>query len=158
SDGLLQIPGFVRQQLSAISGGFSPHADLTYSQAKGRVIFGGNAEGVFRFERDGFRMGHELRLNTDLEYVLFPRKYDRPGGEVFVILETNFVQRGTGRLTGSPVMGSRSTEYYLSPGIQYAMHPRFFVEASLQLPVARATGAQVLRVERSVLVGARLLY
>ncbi|MEP7274336.1 MAG: hypothetical protein ABI882_22780, partial [Acidobacteriota bacterium] len=35
-DGLLQIPGFVRQQLSAIGGGFSPHADLTYSQAKGR--------------------------------------------------------------------------------------------------------------------------
>jgi hypothetical protein len=154
----LQIPAFVRQQLSPISGGLSPHIDLTYSQAKGRFIFGGNAEGVFRSERDGFRMGHELRVNTDLEYVLFPRKYERPGGEVFAILETNFIRRGIGRLGGAPVPGSRSTEYYLAPGIQYAAHPRFVIEASFQLPVARNTGPQSLRVERAMLVGVRLLY
>src|SRR5262245_8943318 len=111
----LQAPAFVRQQLSPISGGLSPHVDLTYSQAKGRFIFGGNVEGVLRSERDGFRMGHELRINTDLEYVLFPRKYDRPGGEVFAILESNFIHRGTGRVVGAPVPGSRSTEYYLAP-------------------------------------------
>lgn len=154
----LPVPAFVRQQLSPISGGLSPHVDLTYSQAKGRFIFGGNAEGVFRSERDGFRMGHEFRFNTDLEYVLFPRKYDRPGGEVFAILETNFIRRGTGRVNGAPVQGSRSTEYYLSPGIQYAMHPRFVIEASYQLPVVRDTGPQVLRIQRSLIVGIRLLY
>jgi hypothetical protein len=59
----LQAPEFVRQQLSPISGGLAPHVDLTYSQAKGRFIFGGNVEGVLRSERDGFRMGHELRIN-----------------------------------------------------------------------------------------------
>ena len=154
----LQMSAFVRQQLSPISGGLSPHIDLAYSQAKGRFIFGGNAEGVFRSERDGFRMGHELRVNTDLEYVLFPRKYDRPGGEVFAILETNFIRRGVGRLGGVAVSGSRSTEYYLSPGVQYAMRPRFVIEASIQLPVARNTGPQALRIERTVLVGFRLLY
>jgi hypothetical protein len=154
----LQAPAFVRQQLSPISGGLSPHIDLTYSQAKGRFIFGGNAEAVFRSERDGFRMGHELRINTDLEYVLFPRKYDRPGGEVFAILETNFIRRGIGRVGGAPVPGSRSTEHYLAPGIQYAAHPRFVIEASFQLPVARNTGPQSLRIERSALVGVRWLY
>jgi hypothetical protein len=154
----LQAPVFVRQQLSAISGGLSPHADLSYSQAKGRLIFGGNLEGVFRSERDGFRMGHELRINTDLEYVIFPLKYVRPGGEVFALLETNFIRRGTGRVGGAPVPGSRSNEYYLSPGIQYAAHPRFVVEGSVQLPVVRDTGPQVLRVQRSVLIGVRLLY
>jgi hypothetical protein len=154
----LHAPAFVRQQLSPISGGLSPHVDLTYSQAKGRFIFGGNVEGVLRSERDGFRMGHELRINTDLEYVLFPRKYDRPGGEVFAILESNFIRRGTGRVAGAPVPGSRSTEYYLAPGVQYAMRPRFVIEASYQIPVGRNTGPQVLRIERGLLVGIRLLY
>jgi hypothetical protein len=154
----LQVPAFVRQQLSPINGGLSPHVDLTYSQAKGRFIFGGNIEGVLRAERDGFRTGHELRINTDLEYILFPFKYDRPGGEVFAILETNFIQRGTGRVDGEMVPGSRSTEYYLAPGLQYAVHPRFVIEGSVQLPVVRNTGAQVLRIERNVLVGVRFLY
>jgi hypothetical protein len=85
-------------------------------------------------------MGQEFRFNTDLEYVLFPRKYDRPGGEVFAILESNFIQRGTGRVNGLPAPGSRSTEYYLAPGIQYAVHPRFVIEGSVQLPVVRDTG------------------
>ncbi len=154
----LIAPPFVRQQLSPINGGLSLHIDLNYSQAKGRFIFGGNIEGVLRSERDGFRMGNELRLNTDLEYVLFPRKYDRPGREVFAILESNFIRRGTGRITGAPAPGSRSTEYYLAPGVQYAVHPRFVIEASFQLPVYRRAGPQVLRVERSVLVGIRFLY
>lgn len=158
SEERLQAPAFVRQQLSPISGGLSPHIDLTYSQAKGRFIFGGNAEVVLRFERDGFRMGHELRVNTDLEYVLFPRKYDRPGGEVFAILESNFIRRGTGRVAGAPAPGSSSTEYYLAPGVQYAMRPRFVIEASYQAPVMRNTGPQSLRVERGLLVGIRLLY
>jgi hypothetical protein len=154
----LQVPAFVRQQLSPISGGLAPHIDLNYSQAKGRFIFGGNIEGVLRAERDGFRTGHEVRINTDLEYVLFPLKYDRPGGEVFAILETNFIRRGTGRVDGTRVPGSRSTEYYLAPGVQYAMHPRFVIEGSVQLPLVRNTGPQALRIERNVLVGVRFLY
>jgi hypothetical protein len=158
SEQQLHAPAFVRQQLSPISGGLSAHIDLTYSQAKGRFIFGGNVEGVLRSERDGFRMGNELRINTDLEYVLFPRKYDRPGGEVFAILESNFIHRGTGRVAGGPVPGSRSTEYYLAPGVQYAMRPRFVIEASYQIPVARNAGPQVLRIERGLLVGIRILY
>src|SRR5262245_38428701 len=158
SEQQLQAPAVVRQQLSPISGGFSPHIDLTYSQAKGRFIFGGNAEVILRSEREGFRMGNELRINTDLEYVLFPRKYDRPGGEVFAILESNFIRRGTGRIAGATAPGSRSTEYYLSPGVQYAMRPRFVIEASYQIPAARDTGPQALRIERGLLVGVRLLY
>ena len=44
------------------------------------MIFGGNVEAIARSERDGFRMGHEVRVNTDLEYVLLPRDYKAPGG------------------------------------------------------------------------------
>ena len=154
----LNAPAFVRQQLTPISGGFSPHFDVTFSQAGGRFIFGGNVEGILRSERDGFHTGHELRVNTDLEYVLLPRDYDAPGGELFAILETNFVRRGLGRVGGGAVPGSRLTEFYLAPGLQYAAAPRVVIEGSVQLPVARKTGAQVLRTDRNILLGIRYLF
>lgn len=154
----INAPAFVRQQLTPINGGLSPHVDLAFSQAGGRFIFGGNAEGILRFERDGFRMGHEVRINTDTEYVLLPRKYDAPGGELFVILETSFVHRGRGRLNGASVTGSNSTEYYLAPGLQYAAAPRFVVEGSYQFPLIRNTGPLVLRTDRNILFGVRYLF
>ncbi len=91
--------------------------------------------------------------NTDLEYVLLPRNYDTPGGELFAILETNFVRRGSRRVGGSVVPESRSTEFYLAPGLQYAAAPQFVIEGSIQLPIARRTGAQVLRTDRNILLG-----
>ncbi len=111
-----------------------------------------------RSERDSFRMGHEVRINTDLEYVLLPRDYSKPGHELFTILETTFIHRGLGRLNGSAVQGSNSTEFYLSPGLQYAAAPQFVVEGSLQLPVIRNTGPQVLRTDYNLLLGVRYLF
>jgi hypothetical protein len=154
----LNAPAFVRQQLTPINGGLSPHLDLAFSQAGGRFIFGGNAEAVFRTERDGFRVGHEQRLSTDLEYVLLPRDYKKPGGELFLIFETTFVHRGTGRLNSTPVADSKATEYYLAPGLQYAARPRFVVEGSVQFPVVRNTGALALRTDVNVLLGVKYLF
>ena len=154
----INAPAFVRQQLTPINGGLSPHLDLAFSQAGGRFIFGGNAEAIFRTERDGFRMGHEQRLSTDLEYVLLPREYKKPGGELFLILETTFVHRGTGRLNSTPVAGSKATEYYLAPGLQFAAQPRFVVEGSVQVPVVRNTGALALRTDVNVLLGVKYLF
>ena len=158
SEEKLNAPEFVRQQVTPISGGLSPHFDLAYSQAQGRVIFGGNVEGIVRLERDGFRVGHEVSVNTDLEYVLLPRNYERPGGELFLILETTFVQRGLGRVNGNVVSGSRSTEYYIAPGLQYGAAPQWVVEGSYQIPVVRNTGPQVLRSGGNLLIGIRYLY
>ena len=154
----LNAPDFVRQQLSPINGGLSPHFDIAFSQAGGRFIFGGNAEGILRSERAGYRLGNEVRINTDTEYVLLPRNYPTPGKELFAILETTFVHRGTGRVGGNAVTGSNSTEFYLAPGLQYAAAPRFVVEGSYQFPVVRNTGSQVLRTDRSVLLGVRYLF
>jgi hypothetical protein len=154
----INVPAYVRQQLTPINGGLAPHVDLAFSQAGGRFIFGGNAEAVFRTERDGFRMGHEQRLNTDLEYVLLPREYTKPGGELFLILETTFVHRGTGRLNGASVAGSKASEYYLAPGLQYAARPQFVVEGSVQFPVVRNTGPLTLRTDVNVLLGVKYLF
>ena len=153
----INVPAFVRQQLTPINGGLSPHFDIAFSQAGGRLIFGGNAEAIFRTERDGFRMGHEQRLNTDLEYVV-PHDPHKPGGELFLILETTFVHRSNGRFAGSRVSGSGATEYYLAPGLQYAARPRFVVEGSFQFPVVRNTGPMALRTDRNILLGVRYLF
>jgi hypothetical protein len=154
----INAPAFVRQQLTSINGGLSPHFDLAFSHAGGRIIFGGNAEAIFRTERAGFRMGHEQRLSTDLEYVWLPRDYKKPGGELFLILETTFVHRGTGRLSDFPVAGTRATEYFLAPGLQYAARPQFVIEGSFQFPVVRHTGPLVLRTDRNILFGVRYLF
>jgi hypothetical protein len=158
SQAQLNAPAFVRQQLTPINGGTSGHFDVAFSQAGGRFIFGGNAEGIVRSERAGFRLGQETRISTDTEYVLLPRKYQAPGHELFVILETTFVHRSTGRVNGLPVSGSTSTEYYLAPGIQYAAQPRFVIEGSLQFPVVRNTGPLVLRTDRNILLGVKYLF
>jgi hypothetical protein len=154
----VNAPAFVRQQLTPISGGFAPHFDLAFSRAGGRFIFGGDAEGVLRTERAGFRMGHEARVNTDLEYVLLPFNYESPGHELFLVVETSFIHRGVGRLGGTEVAGSKATEFYVAPGLQYAAQPRFVVEASVQFPVVRNTGALVLRTDRNVLLGVKYLF
>jgi hypothetical protein len=154
----VNAPAFVRQQLTPINGGLSPHIDVAFSQAGGRFIFGGNIEAILRSEWDGYRLGHEVRVNTDLEYVLLPRDYEKPGGELFLILETTFVQRGRGRVGGVTVSGSKSTEYYLAPGLQYAAAPQFVIEGSYQFPVVRNTGPLVLKNDRNVLLGIRYLF
>ena len=158
SQSQINVPAFVRQQLTPINGGLSTHFDLAYSQAGGRIIFGGNAEAIFRTERDGFRMGQEQRLSTDLEYVLLPREYKKPGGELFLILETTFLHRATGRLNSLAVPGSKTTEYHLAPGLQYAARPRFVVEGSVQFPVVRNTGPMTLRTDVNVLLGVKYLF
>ena len=90
--------------------------------------------------------------------MLLPRKYDAPGHELFLILETTFVHRSNGKLNGSKVSGSKSTEYYLAPGLQYAAAPQLVVEGSYQFPLIRNTGPLVLRNDQNILLGIRYLF
>ena len=152
------LPEFVRQQLSPINGGLAFHSDLSYSQAHRRIIYGGNVETTLRGERDGYRLGHEVRVNTDLEYVLLPLKYQSPGHELFVSLETSYNYRNRGRLGGRTVAGSSASEFYVAPGLQFTATPRFVIEASFQVPVVRNVGPLALRTDKNLLVGIRYLY
>lgn len=149
---------FIRQQLSPINGGPALHTDVAFSQAHRRFIYGANVEGTIRGERDGFRMGHEVRLNTDLEYVLLPLKYQSPGRELFVILETSYSYRDRGRVGGRTVPGSSASEFYLAPALQFTATPRLVLEASYQFPVVLNTGPLLLRTDRNLLVGMRYLF
>jgi hypothetical protein len=158
NEATLPAASFVRQQLTPISGGLSLHMDATYSQAKGRFIYGANIEGTLRGQRDGYRVGHEVQINTDFEYVLLPFKYRSPTKELFTILETTFIHRRHGYVEGVKVPGSTATEFYLEPGLQYVATPRLAIEASYQIPVVRNTGPFVLRTDQNVLVRLKYLY
>ena len=158
SEESLSAPELVRQQLGATNGGTALHGDVSYSQARHRVLYGANIEGTLRSERNGFRMGHELRVNTDLEYVLLPLKYRNPGKELFLILETTFSYRDRARVGGREAPGSSSSEFSLAPALQYTASPRLALEASYQFPVVMNSGPLVLRTERNFLIGIRYLY
>jgi hypothetical protein len=154
----LNEPDFVRQQLTPINNGWASHFDLSFSQAHKRLIYGANVEATARGEREGFRLGHEARINTDLEYVLLPFNYRSPTKELFAILETTYVHRGAGRVGGRKVFGSGSDEFYLAPGLQYIASSRFIIEASLQFPAILNTGPLILKTDRNFLFGVRYLY
>ncbi|MGA9770670.1 MAG: hypothetical protein WBV94_16640 [Blastocatellia bacterium] len=154
----LPVESFIRQQLTPINGGLSLHTDVAYSQAKGRFIYGANIEGILRSERDGYRLGHEIQINTDFEYLLLPFKYQSPTKELFTILETSFIHKGHGHVDGLKVPGSTSTEFYLEPGLQYVATSRLVFEASYQIPVVRNVGSVVLRTDQNILVRMKYLY
>jgi hypothetical protein len=157
-EGKLAAPDFVLHQLSPIDGGVAFHTDVSYSQAHHRFIFGANIEGTVRGERNGSRMGHELRVNTDLEYVLLPLKYQTPGRELFAILETSYSYRNRGRIAGRSVPGSSSSEFYLAPALQFTATPRLVLEASFQFPLVMNAGPLILRTDKNFLLGIRYLY
>jgi hypothetical protein len=149
---------FLRRQLLRIDGGFSTHMDVAYSRAKRRLVYGANVEGVMRSEFIGVRMGNEVRLNTDLEYILLPVKYRGPTNELRLILETTYLHKARGRIRGNVVPGSSASEYYAAPALQFALNPRWAIEGSYQLPVVLNTGPQLLRTDRSVMFGIRFMY
>jgi hypothetical protein len=158
SERSLAAPAYVREQLSSIDGGLAVRGDVAYSQARGRFVFGGNVEGVLRTERGGYRLGRELRVNTDLELVALPIRYEQPGHELFFIVETTLVLRDEGRSGGHEVAGSRSAEYFVAPALQFVASPRLVFEASVQWPIFHDTGPLALRTDRNILVGFRYLF
>jgi hypothetical protein len=149
---------FLRRQLLRIDGGLSTHMDAVYSRARRRFVYGANVEGVMRREFEGVRMGNEVRLNTDLEYILLPVEYRGPTNELRLILETTYLHKARGRINGQVVPGSSASEYYVAPAIQFAFNPRWVIEGSYQLPVVLNTGPRLLRTDRSVMFGIRFMY
>jgi hypothetical protein len=123
-----------------------------------RWIYGANLEGLLRSTFDGFRMGHEVRVNGDLQFVLLPLNYESPKQELRAVIETNYSYIGNGRLDGRVVPGSTSSQLFMSPGIHYIIGPRLALEMSYQVPVTRVTGPQVFRTDGSAIIGVRFSY
>lgn len=81
------ISEFVRRQVLHVNGGPAAHIDTSYSGAMRRWIYVANIGGIVRSKFDGFRMGHEVRVNGELQYVILPLEYNSPRQELRLVIE-----------------------------------------------------------------------
>jgi hypothetical protein len=137
------LPDTVRRRLQPGSGSTDLLVDLVYQQARGR--WGAAADLGYRADGEGtggFRAGGELRLNGSVQYIWLPRVYERPGHELFVLLEATALHQQDDRQRGATLAGTGRTELLLAPGLQYVATEQLVLDLSLQLPAWRDAGEQ----------------
>jgi hypothetical protein len=83
---------------------------------------------------NGFEFGDEARLDTSLQYRLWPREL---GGGVpgflYGVLEGNLIYQDNNKIGGVTDANSGGTTLYIAPGLQYVTK-RWVLEAIVQLP------------------------
>ena len=135
------LPSVRRRQLQPGSGSVDVVLDLIYQEGRQRFVYGGDLG--LRLNSRGeaeYRFGHEAWLNLDLEYILLPLEYRRPGHEVFVLLETTLRRKWADDDEGTSRGTTALTEVLLAPAIQYIATERLLLGLSVQLPaLSRAT-------------------
>lgn len=130
------LPVDRRHRLAPGSGSVDFVADLVYQEGRRRFVYGGDLSFRLNTEGDGgYRFGHEVRLNLDVEYVLFPLEYRRPGNEVFVLLETTLRRKFADRVDGRSLDRTERTDLLVAPAIQHIISDQLLASLSVQLPV-----------------------
>lgn len=102
-----------------------------------------------------FEFGDELRLDTSLQYRLWPRELGAGvPGFVYGIVELNFSDREKNRIAGDrdPNSGGRSLS--IAPGLQYVTK-RWIAEGIVQIPVAQDLNGTALEDDFTVRFGFR---
>lgn len=129
------VPRPLAHRLTPGTGSTDAFVDLVFQQGQRRFVWGGDLEYRWRGEgEEDYRLGDEVTLDLDGEYVLFPRVYKRPGNEVFVLLEATVRHRFDDELAGRS-LPTGGTELLLAPGVQHIATEQMLVSVSLQLPV-----------------------
>lgn len=130
-----RLPLQRRRRLQPGSGATDIVFDLVYQEGRRRFVYGGDLS--YRLTtRDGrgYEFGDEARLTLDLEYILLPWVYRRPGHELFVLLETALAHRAPDRFGNRTFSETRRTEILLAPGLQYIATEQMLVSFSFQFP------------------------
>ena len=153
------LPVERRHRLQPGSGSLDVAADLIYQEGRGRFVYGGDLS--FRLNTEGeagYRFGNELRLNLDLEYVLFPLEYRRPGHEVFVLLEATLRRKWADEVDGRHLERTERTDLLLAPAVQHIVSDRLLASLSVQLPAASDAPAGGLEQDLNVLAEIRYAF
>jgi hypothetical protein len=130
------LPVSLRSRLQPGTGSTDGLVNIVYQQARRRFVFAADAGYRYNTEGDGgYCRGNEAQLNLSANYVLFPRKYTRPGHEVFAVLEGTFLDAKEDRLHEATLQDTDRTGFFLAPGVQYVATERLFLDLSLQVPV-----------------------
>lgn len=130
------LPVDRRHRLAPGSGSVAFVADVIYQEGRRRFVYGGDVSFRLNTEGDGgYRFGHEVRLNLDLEYILFPLEYRRPGNEVFVLLETTLRRKWADEVRGRSLERTERTDLLVAPAVQHIVSDQLLASLSVQLPV-----------------------
>lgn len=147
---------FARDRLRPSPGSVDWSVDLVYQEGRRRFVYG--ADALYRRSgegEEGYRRGDAARFSFDLEYVLYPFEYRRPGNEVFVLLEGALVRHAEDAVDGRTVAGSGRSELLLAPGIQHVATERTLLSVSLQFPVWSDLGDRELERDFNLLAEIR---
>ncbi len=153
------LPVDRRHRLAPGSGSVDFVADLIYQEGRRRFVYGGDLSVRLNTEGDGgYRFGHEVRLNLDLEYILFPREYRRPGNEVFVLLETTIRRKWADEVDGRSLERTERTDLLLAPAVQHIISDQLLASLSVQLPAVSDAPAGGLEKDLDVLAELRYAF
>lgn len=148
-----------RYRLAPGSGSVDVVADLIYQEGRGRFVYGGDLSLRLNTEGDGdYRFGNELRLNLDLEYILFPLTYRRPGNEVFVLLETTLRRKWADELDDRSLERTERTDLLLAPAVQHIVSDRLLASLSVQFPAISDAAAGGLKQDLNLLAELRYAF
>lgn len=154
-----ELPMERRRRLTPGLGGVGFAADLIYQEGRRRFVYGGDVS--FRVNTEGggdYRVGNEARLNLDLEYVLFPLEYRRPGNEVFVLLEATVRRKWADDTAGRSLPSTERTDVLVAPALQHILTQRMLASLSVQLPLVSDAPRDGLEQELNVLAELRFAF
>lgn len=135
------LPARHRHRLAPGTGSMDFVADLIYQEGRRRFVYGGDLSFRLNTEGDGgYRFGNEVRLNLDLEYILFPLEYRRPGNEVFVLLETTIRRKWADEIDGRSLERTERTDLLLAPAVQHIISDQLLASLSVQFPAVSDAG------------------
>lgn len=153
------LPARLRHRLAPGTGSVDVVVDLIYQEGRQRFVYGGDLSFRLNTEGDGgYRGGNEARLNLDLEYILFPLEYRRPGNEVFVLLETTIRRKWADEIAGRPLPETGRTDVLLAPAVQHIISDQLLASLSVQLPVVSDAPPEGLKQELNVLAELRYAF
>jgi hypothetical protein len=106
-------------------------------------------------EANDFEAGDVARLDSSLQYRLWPRKLGRGLPAFFYgVIEANLIHQQKNRVNGRSDSDSGGTRLFLTPGLQYVTR-RWITEAAVQLPVIQDLNGDALENDYIARISAR---
>lgn len=119
------------------SGSLDYRLVLTFTEARNRWQFFGDAGYMLRTEANNFKFGNVFYYDATAKFRLHPARYGNkfPTHDLFVFLEINGATIQKAESSGSKIENSGGHEIFLAPGFQFFLLQNFIIEAGIQVPV-----------------------
>ena len=110
---------------------------LTFTEARNRLQFFGDAGYTLKTSANNFEFGDVFNYDATVRYRIFPAKYgnDFPTHDLFLFMEINGITVQKAKSFGIKLNNSGGNQVFIAPGFQFLLLNNLVVEAGLQLPV-----------------------